>query len=198
MIILAVFDGDEFTKSLKKMDDEHEKRMLKIKRKALKKSGQEELYELLTGRKITDCELKRENLMASNRKIDAKLLEIMDEFEKDDCGNSRNVGVVMHDLKKVEKNFHDLIRSIYKKRPISFELPEITEKLLTKQAALDMPETFGGFFYFLAIEDEKPVLYVGVFSRMDPDLDRLCIVDEQSYRWIEDGSYSEKLGDVFK
>ena len=148
--------------------------------------------------KFDDCELKRENLIASDCKIDAKLLEIMDEFEKEDCGNSENVCVVMHDFKKVEKNFHDLIRSIYKQRPISFELPEITEKLLAKQAAIDMPETFGGFFYFLAIEDEKPVLYVGVFSRMNPDLDRLCIVDEQSYRWIEDGSYCEKLSDVFK
>ena len=195
---MVVFDGDEFTESLRKMGEEHEKRMLEIKRNALKKSGQEELYDLLTGRKIDDCELKRENLIASDCKIDAKLLEIMDEFEKEDCGNSENVCVVMHDFKKVEKNFHDLIRSIYKQRPISFELPEITEKLLAKQAAIDMPETFGGFFYFLAIEDEKPVLYVGVFSRMNPDLDRLCIVDEQSYRWIEDGSYSEKISDVFK
>ena len=42
---MVVFDGDEFTESLRKMDEEHEKRMLEILRRALKKTGQEDLYE---------------------------------------------------------------------------------------------------------------------------------------------------------
>ena len=45
MINMVVFDGDEFTESLKKMDDEYEKDILEIVRRALKKSGQEDLYE---------------------------------------------------------------------------------------------------------------------------------------------------------
>ena len=39
---------------------------------------------------------------------------------------------------------------------------------------------------------------VRLFLRMGHDLDRLCIVDDESYRWIEDGSYCKKLNDVFK
>ena len=45
MIIMAVFDGDEFTESLQKMDEEYEKDILEIVRRALKKSGQEDLFE---------------------------------------------------------------------------------------------------------------------------------------------------------
>ena len=42
---MIVFDGDESTKSRIKRNEEHEKRILEITRKALKKSGQEDLYE---------------------------------------------------------------------------------------------------------------------------------------------------------
>ena len=45
MIAMAVFDGDEFTEYRKKLHDEYEKDILEIVRKALKKSGQEDLYE---------------------------------------------------------------------------------------------------------------------------------------------------------
>ena len=45
MIDMAVFDGDEFTESLRKMDEEHEKRISEIIKKYLKKTGQEDLYE---------------------------------------------------------------------------------------------------------------------------------------------------------
>ena len=45
MIIMAVFDGDEFTESLQKMDEEYEKDILEIVRRALKKSGQEDSFE---------------------------------------------------------------------------------------------------------------------------------------------------------
>ena len=45
MSIMAVFDGDEFTESLQKMDEEYEKDILEIVRRALKKSGQEDLFE---------------------------------------------------------------------------------------------------------------------------------------------------------
>ena len=42
---MAVFDGDEFTEYRKKLHDEHEKHMFEIVRRALKKSGQEDLFE---------------------------------------------------------------------------------------------------------------------------------------------------------
>ncbi len=45
MIDMVVFDGDEFTESLRKRNEEHEKRILEIVKKHLKKTGQEDLYE---------------------------------------------------------------------------------------------------------------------------------------------------------
>ena len=42
---MVVFDGDEFTESLRKRNEEHEKRILEIVKKHLKKTGQEDLYE---------------------------------------------------------------------------------------------------------------------------------------------------------
>lgn len=98
----------------------------------------------------------------------------------------------MYDLKKVEENFHDMMRSVFSEKVMArVEFPELTEKLLKNQSAIDFPGTFGSFFYFLAIEDEKPILYVNAVSRMDLDFERLCIVDEQSFEWIEDGNYTQ-------
>ena len=45
MIDMVVFDGDEFTESLRKMDEEYEKAILEIVKKYLKKTGQEDLFE---------------------------------------------------------------------------------------------------------------------------------------------------------
>ena len=97
----------------------------------------------------------------------------------------------MNDLKNVERNFHDLIGSCLSERFLEhFEFPQLSDKLLKNQSAVDLPP-FGAFFYFLAIEDGKPVLYVNARSRMDLDLDRLCIVDGESFEWIEDGDYTK-------
>ena len=114
-------------------------------------------------------------------------------LEEENSKNMWNAGDVMYDLKKVEKNFQDFIRNIYPEDDIPVDLPEITEDLLTKQWGIDLPGTFGGFEYFLAIEDEKPILYLKAFSRMDLDLDRVAIVDDESFKWIENVDYEEKL-----
>ena len=80
----------------------------------------------------------------------------------------------MYDLKKLEKRFHEFINvdKYYDKDEI-----RITEDLLKQEEALYIP--FGEMRYFLVIEDERPVLYVHAFSRMD--LDSICFVDEDGY-----------------
>ena len=45
MINMVVFDGDEFTESLRKRDEEYRRNIFEIVKKYLKKTGQEELYE---------------------------------------------------------------------------------------------------------------------------------------------------------
>jgi len=45
MIDMVVFDGDEFTESLRKRDEEYRRNIFKIVKKYLKKTGQEDLYE---------------------------------------------------------------------------------------------------------------------------------------------------------
>lgn len=116
-------------------------------------------------------------------------MRIILDFAKD----KKQDDEIMHDLNKIEKNFQDFIRNIYPKDDIPVDLPEITEELLTKQEVIDLPGTFGGFFYFLAIEDEKPILYLQAFSRMDLDLDKVAIVDEESFKWVENVDYEQKL-----
>lgn len=133
-----------------------------------------------------------------NDKIDKISKEIYDEVmeyrknKKKDNGDKIKISL-MDDLERVEKNFQDFIRNIYPENDIPVDLPEITEKLLEKQWGIDLPGTFGGFDYFLAIEDEKPILYLKAFSRMDNFLDRVAIVDEESFKWVENVDYNKKL-----
>ena len=82
---------------------------------------------------------------------------------------------IMYDLEKLEKRFYEFIK--IDKYPDKDEI-RITEDLLKRQEALYIP--FGEMRYFLVIEDEKPVIYVHGFSRMD--LDSICFIDEDGHR----------------
>ena len=80
----------------------------------------------------------------------------------------------MNDLKRLEKTFHEFIDiDRYSDR----DEIRITESLLEQEEALYIP--FGEMWYFLVIEDERPVLYVRAISRMD--LDSVCFVDEDGW-----------------
>ena len=83
----------------------------------------------------------------------------------------------MHDLKKLEKKFHEFLKSGLNEKDYDFDEIEITEKLLEEKEAFFIP--FGYLTYFLVIEDEKPVVYVNAATRMDTDT--ICFVDEDSY-----------------
>jgi len=82
-----------------------------------------------------------------------------------------------YDLKKIEKKFHEYLRTVLDEKEFRITEIKITEDLLQRQKAFYIP--FGFISYFLAIEDEKPVLYANVSSRMDLDL--IVIVDENEY-----------------
>ena len=98
----------------------------------------------------------------------------------------------MYDLEKIDKIFHESIVSKLSEKVLERnQIPKIDEDLFNEIRIIDMP--FGGLFYFLALEDEKPVLYVRPFSRMDPNYSPIHIIDEESYAFInkDDENYSE-------
>jgi hypothetical protein len=82
-----------------------------------------------------------------------------------------------YDLNKVEKKFHEYLRTVLDEKEFRIHEIKITEDLLYEQSAFYIP--FGHVSYFLVIEDEKLVLYANVSSRMDLDL--IVIVDENEY-----------------
>ena len=83
----------------------------------------------------------------------------------------------MYDLKKVEKKFHEYLRSCLDDKVYRIDEIKITEELLEKQEAFYIP--FGHVSYFLVIEGEKPVIYAHASSRMD--LDIVALIDENGY-----------------
>lgn len=91
-----------------------------------------------------------------------------------------------YDLKKIEKKFHEYLRTGLDENEFRITEIKITEDLLEQQKAFYFP--FGHVSYFLVIEDQKPVLYVNVLSRMDIDL--IVYVDEDGYEvydmWEDD------------
>ena len=94
----------------------------------------------------------------------------------------------MYDLKKIEKNFHDLIGNAMPKDCYDdFEFPALTMDLSSIEESIMPPGDYlVYFFYFLKCEDEKCLLYVNVFP-----VDELFIIDENSYKWIKNGDYKK-------
>ena len=79
-----------------------------------------------------------------------------------------------YDFKKLEDNLYALLNKLFHQNYYERDEIKITEKLLEQQEALHVP--FGFLSYFLVIDDEKPVLYVRVATRMD--IDSIGFVDE--------------------
>jgi len=87
----------------------------------------------------------------------------------------------MHDLTNIRKSFDELVLSrlsdkALKRNCIDENEELISEELLNKKEMIEVP--FGFIMYFLAIEDEKPVLYVEMASRMGSD--DLYVIDNDS------------------
>ena len=109
-------------------------------------------------------------------------------------GNFDNKGDIS-DFKKIEENFKILIKDffLYKGDMGDYEycFPELTDDLYIKEEFNRVPGMYGGFFYFLKLEDGKPILYAEASSRMD--LEELYIIDETCYMWVKDGKYYEEI-----
>ena len=89
---------------------------------------------------------------------------------------------MMHDLTNIQKTFNDLILSrlgeeVLKRNDIHEDEELIKEELFDMKEIIEVP--FGSIIYFLALEDENPVLYVEIASRMGSD--DLYIIKEDSY-----------------
>ena len=105
----------------------------------------------------------------------------------------------MHDLTKIRKSFDELILGrlsdeVLKRNCIDENEELITEELLNRREIIEVP--FGSIIYFLAIEDEKPVLYVEIASRMGSD--DLYVIKDNSYEYydIYDG-YPPEIEDKY-
>ena len=79
-----------------------------------------------------------------------------------------------YDLKKLEDNLYELLNKLFNQNYYERDEIKVTEELLEQQEALYVP--FGFLSYFLVIDDEKPVLYVQVATKMD--IDSIGFVDE--------------------
>ena len=99
------------------------------------------------------------------------------------------------DLKKIEENFKVLINDFFLFKgdmgDYEYHFPELTDDLYINEDFNRVPGMYGGFFYFLKLEDGKPILYANASSRMD--MDELYIIDVICYRWIKDGRYDEEI-----
>ena len=89
---------------------------------------------------------------------------------------------MMHDLTKIQKTFNELILSrlgeeVLKRNDIHEDEELIKEELFDMKEIIEVP--FGSIIYFLALEDENPVLYVEIASRMGSD--DLYVIKEDSY-----------------
>ena len=91
-------------------------------------------------------------------------------------------GDMMHDLTNIQKTFNELILSrlgeeVLKRNDIYEDEELIKEELFDMKEIIEVP--FGSIIYFLALEDENPVLYVEIASRMGSD--DLYVIKEDSY-----------------
>jgi len=99
---------------------------------------------------------------------------------------------IMHDFEKVEEKFHEYLKSRLNDEIYRIDEIKITEDLLNQEKAFYI--SFGWVSYFLAIEDEKPVVYANACSRMD--LDVIAFIDENGYENYDvwDGGHPEMIG----
>ena len=89
---------------------------------------------------------------------------------------------MMHDLTNIQKTFNELILSrldekILLRNDIHKDEELIREELFDMKEIIEVP--FGSIIYFLALENENPVLYVEIASRMGSD--DLYVIKEDSY-----------------
>ena len=106
---------------------------------------------------------------------------------------------MMHDLTNIQKTFNELILSrlgeeVLKRNDIHEDEELIREELFEMKEIIEVP--FGSIIYFLALEDENPVLYVEIASRMGSD--DLYVIKEDSYECydIYDG-YPPEIKDKY-
>ena len=100
----------------------------------------------------------------------------------------------MYDLKKVEKKFHEYLKSRLNDKTYRIDEIRITEELLKQEKAFYMP--FGWISYFLVIEDGKPAVYANACSRMD--LDIIAVIDENGYEDYDvwDGNHPDIIKNI--
>jgi len=105
----------------------------------------------------------------------------------------------LHALTNIQKTFYELIlnrlgEEVLKRNNIHENKELIREELFEMKEIIEVP--FGSIIYFLALEDEEPVLYVELASRMGSD--DLYVIKKDSYDYydIYDG-YPPEIEDKY-
>ena len=83
----------------------------------------------------------------------------------------------MYDLKRIDQKFHEFSKVGLNEEFFDFDQIKINEESLKESKRFIVP--FGFAEYFLVIEDEKPIVYFNIATRMDTDT--ICFVGEDSY-----------------
>lgn len=99
-------------------------------------------------------------------------------------------GVTMeYDLKKVEDKFYEFLEKLFPDNPYERDEIKLTEELLEQENALYIP--FGFISYFLVIDEEKPILYVNIATRMG--INSIGFIDENGDEGydISDGDHKD-------
>ena len=90
----------------------------------------------------------------------------------------------MSNLEKINDQFSEIFISRLSDKVIERnEIREINEQLFDEFGEINVP--FGGLLYLLALEDEKPLLYVYQWNRMADEI-RFWILDGNSYSVIDE------------
>lgn len=95
-----------------------------------------------------------------------------------------------YDLTKLEEKFQEFLKAY---KYFGRDEIRITEDLFTRGESIFIP--FGHMKYHLAIEDEKPVIFSHLRSRMDLNL--VCLIDEDGWRCY-DADCPEKNKDIWE
>lgn len=94
-----------------------------------------------------------------------------------------------YDLKKVEDKFYEFLEKLFPDNPYERDEIKLTEELLEQENALYIP--FGFISYFLVIDEEKPILYVNIATRMG--INSIGFIDENGDEGydISDGDHKD-------
>lgn len=96
----------------------------------------------------------------------------------------------MHDLERLNEKFHEFLTDGLSEEQIKKrQLPDLSEDLFTQMKEIKW--RYVSLRYFLAMDDDKPILCVWAYSTVH-DLSETFVIDESSIKLDEDRMFFKK------